>query len=53
MPGPLMPRARRKLVAALVWMHQRSGTRVVTPKKLGSRKNPPGVAAPGKYVMMT
>ena len=34
------------------WMHQRSGTRVATPRKLGSRKHPPGAAAPGEYVLM-
>jgi polyhydroxyalkanoate synthase len=33
------------------WMHQRSGVLKPAPKKLGSRKHPPGVAAPGDYVM--
>ena len=37
----------------MAWMHERSGTLVATPKKLGSRKHPPGVAAPGEYVMLT
>jgi len=37
----------------MAWMHERSGTLVATPKKLGSRKHPPGVAAPGEYVMQT
>ena len=35
------------------WMHRRSGDLVPAPKKLGSRKHAPGVAAPGEYVMMT
>ena len=35
------------------WMQQRSGALVPAPKKLGSRKHPPGVAAPGEYVMVT
>lgn len=35
------------------WMHQRSGERVPAPKKLGSRKHPPGATAPGEYVMQT
>ena len=34
------------------WMRQRSGELKPTPKKLGSRKHPPGVAAPGEYVMV-
>jgi polyhydroxyalkanoate synthase len=37
----------------MAWMHQRSGELIPAPKKLGSRKHPPGVAAPGEYVMMT
>ena len=36
----------------MVWMHQRSGELVPAPKKLGSKKHPPGVAAPGEYVMV-
>lgn len=36
----------------MTWMHQRSGELVPAPKKLGSRKFPPGVAAPGEYVMV-
>ena len=36
----------------MAWMQQRSGALVATPKKLGSRKHPPGVAAPGEYVMV-
>ena len=36
----------------MVWMHQRSGELVPAPKKLGSKKYPPGVAAPGEYVMV-
>jgi polyhydroxyalkanoate synthase len=36
----------------MAWMHQRSGALIPAPKKLGSRKHPPGVAAPGEYVMM-
>ena len=36
----------------MVWMHQRSGAQVPAPKKLGSRKHPPGVAAPGEYVLV-
>jgi len=45
---------RWQLVAALdgPWMQQRSGDLVPTPKKLGSRKHRPGVAAPGEYVMV-
>jgi polyhydroxyalkanoate synthase len=37
----------------MAWMHQRSGKLIAAPKKLGSRKHPPGVAAPGEYVMAT
>ena len=37
----------------MAWMQQRSGALVAAPKKLGSRKHPPGVAAPGEYVMVT
>ena len=36
----------------MAWMHQRSGALIPAPKKLGSRKHPPGVAAPGEYVMV-
>ena len=36
----------------MAWMHQRSGEQIAAPKKLGSRKHPPGVAAPGDYVMV-
>jgi polyhydroxyalkanoate synthase len=36
----------------MAWMHQRSGALVPAPRKLGSRKHPPGVAAPGEYVMV-
>jgi len=36
----------------MAWMQQRSGALVAAPKKLGSRKHPPGVAAPGEYVMV-
>jgi polyhydroxyalkanoate synthase len=36
----------------MAWMHKRSGPLVATPKRLGSRKHPPGVAAPGDYVMV-
>jgi poly(3-hydroxyalkanoate) synthetase len=36
----------------MAWMQQRSGAPVATPKKLGSGKHPPGVAAPGEYVMV-
>ena len=36
----------------MAWTHQRSGGLIPAPKKLGSRKHPPGVAAPGEYVMM-
>ncbi len=36
----------------MAWMHARSGELVPTPKKLGSRKYPAGVAAPGEYVMV-
>ena len=36
----------------MAWMHRRSGALMPTPKKLGSRKHPPGVAAPGEYVMV-
>jgi polyhydroxyalkanoate synthase len=35
----------------MAWMHQRSGDKVATPKRLGSRKHKPGVAAPGDYVL--
>jgi polyhydroxyalkanoate synthase len=35
----------------MAWMHQRSGERVPRPKKLGSRKYKPGVAAPGHYIL--
>ena len=37
----------------MAWMQQRSGELVARPKKLGSKKHPPGVAAPGEYVMVT
>jgi polyhydroxyalkanoate synthase len=36
----------------MAWMHERSGALVPTPRKLGSRRYPPGVAAPGEYVMV-
>jgi polyhydroxyalkanoate synthase len=32
------------------WLQARSGELKSAPKDLGSRKNPPGVAAPGEYV---
>ncbi|HJV95774.1 MAG TPA: alpha/beta fold hydrolase, partial [Albitalea sp.] len=35
----------------MAWMQQRSGPRVARPKKLGSRKHKPGVAAPGQYIL--
>jgi polyhydroxyalkanoate synthase len=37
----------------MAWMQRRSGTLVATPKKLGSRKHPPGVPAPGEYMLAT
>ncbi len=36
----------------MAWMRQRSGALIPTPKKLGSRKHPAGIAAPGDYVMV-
>ena len=36
----------------MAWMRQRSGAQVPAPKKLGSRKYPAGVAAPGQYVLV-
>ena len=33
-------------------MRQRSGALISAPKKLGSRKHPAGIAAPGEYVMV-
>jgi polyhydroxyalkanoate synthase len=36
----------------MAWMRQRSGALIPAPKKLGSRKHPAGVAAPGEYVMV-
>ena len=35
----------------MAWMQQRSGEKIATPKRLGSRKYKPGVAAPGDYVL--
>jgi len=35
----------------MAWMQQRSGEKITTPKRLGSRKYKPGVAAPGDYVL--
>ena len=35
----------------IAWMHQRSGSLEAAPRRLGSRKHPPGVAAPGDYVL--
>ena len=35
----------------MAWMHKRSGELRNAPRKLGSRKYPAGVAAPGTYVM--
>ena len=35
------------------WMSERSGARVAAPRKLGSRRHAPGVAAPGEYVLET
>jgi len=35
----------------MAWMQQRSGELKPTPRKLGSRKYPPGVPAPGEYVL--
>ena len=34
------------------WLGERSGKRVTAPKKLGSKKYPAGVDAPGEYVRM-
>ena len=36
----------------MAWMQQRSGELKPTPKKLGNRKYPPGIAAPGEYVLV-
>ena len=36
----------------MAWMQQRSGELKPTPRKLGSRKYPPGVPAPGEYVLV-
>ena len=36
----------------MAWMQARSGDLKPTPKKLGSRKHPATVAAPGQYVMV-
>ncbi|HWI09872.1 MAG TPA: alpha/beta fold hydrolase [Burkholderiaceae bacterium] len=36
----------------MAWMRQRSGALIPAPKKLGSRKHPAGIAAPGDYVMV-
>jgi len=36
----------------MAWMQERSGAQVPAPRKLGNRKHPPGVAAPGEYVMV-
>jgi polyhydroxyalkanoate synthase len=33
------------------WLKQRSGPRRAAPKRLGSRKHPPGVPAPGEYAV--
>jgi polyhydroxyalkanoate synthase len=33
------------------WMHERSGEMRPAPRRLGSRKHPPGAAAPGEYVL--
>jgi polyhydroxyalkanoate synthase len=35
----------------MAWLQQRSGEKIAAPKKLGSRKHRPGVAAPGEYVL--
>lgn len=35
----------------MAWMQQRSGERRKAPRRLGSRKHAPGVAAPGEYVL--
>ena len=35
----------------MAWMQQRSGELKPAPRRLGSRKHPPGVAAPGEYVL--
>jgi len=35
----------------MAWMQARSGELKAAPRKLGSRKHPAGVAAPGDYVM--
>ena len=35
----------------MAWMRARSGELKAAPRKLGSRKHPAGVAAPGDYVM--
>ena len=53
--GRTAPRATTAVGGRTGWpgCMQRSGTLVATPKKLGSRKHPPGVAAPGEYVMLT
>jgi polyhydroxyalkanoate synthase len=37
----------------MAWMQQRSGPLRNAPRTLGSRKHPPGVAAPGEYVLVT
>ncbi len=36
----------------MAWMQQRSGELRKAPRKLGSRKHPPGAAAPGDYVLV-
>ena len=35
----------------MAWLQQRSGDKIAAPKKLGSRRHRPGVAAPGEYVL--
>ncbi len=35
----------------MAWLQQRSGEQKAAPRKPGSRKHPPGVAAPGEYVL--
>lgn len=34
----------------MAWMQRRSGELKAAPRRLGTRKHPPGVAAPGEYV---
>ncbi|MEO7854608.1 MAG: alpha/beta fold hydrolase [Rubrivivax sp.] len=36
----------------MAWMHKRSGELRAAPRRMGSRKHPAGVAAPGDYVLV-